>query len=88
MGYYWLSFCDPDRPKGTQFLGICIVEAADLPTAITKSHVLECNPGGEVLSIEFEPDKCPLPIAVVENRFLNRQQMEELFGELEVIDGL
>lgn len=23
---FWLSFCDSDRPKGSQFLGVCIVE--------------------------------------------------------------
>lgn len=23
---FWLSFCDGDRPKGDQFLGVCIVD--------------------------------------------------------------
>jgi hypothetical protein len=28
---FWLSFCDPDLPKGEQFLGACLIEvtAAD-----------------------------------------------------------
>lgn len=23
---FWMSFCDPDRPKGSQFLGACLVD--------------------------------------------------------------
>jgi len=26
---FWLSFCDPDRPAGEQFLGVCIVQVTD-----------------------------------------------------------
>jgi hypothetical protein len=45
---WWLSFCDPDLPEGSQFLGAAIVQAPTLAAAITRSHVAGCNPGGEV----------------------------------------
>lgn len=81
MGYYWLSFCDPDKPEGTQFLGASIIEAADFVTAITKSHLLGCNPGGEVVTWEFEPDKCPIPIAAIENKLMTKDDIERLFHD-------
>jgi hypothetical protein len=53
---WWLSFCDPDkapppelqRPGGPSFLGAVITQAPTLAAAITRSHVLGVNPGGEV----------------------------------------
>jgi len=53
---WWLSFCDPDkapppaeqRPGGPSFLGGVITQAPTLAAAITRSHVLGVNPGGEV----------------------------------------
>lgn len=53
---WWLSFCDPDkappleeqRPGGPSFLGAVIIQAPTLAAAITRSHVLRVNPGGEV----------------------------------------
>jgi hypothetical protein len=26
---FWLSFCNPDRPKGEQFVGVCVVDVND-----------------------------------------------------------
>jgi hypothetical protein len=45
---WWLSFADPDLPEGEQFLGAAIVKAADEAAAMTISHFLGINPGGEV----------------------------------------
>lgn len=53
---WWLSFCDPDkapppeqqRPGGPSFLGGVITQAPTMAAAITRSHVLKVNPGGEV----------------------------------------
>jgi hypothetical protein len=45
---WWLSFCDPDRPKGSQLLGVSIITAESMEEAITRSWMLGCNPGGEV----------------------------------------
>lgn len=53
MSYFWLSFCDPQKPKGTQFLGVCIVEAISFLQAVEISHILGCNPGGEVKGTEI-----------------------------------
>jgi hypothetical protein len=46
--WFYLSFADAKRPKGEQFLGGLYVRAFTLEGAITRSHVLGLNPGGEV----------------------------------------
>jgi len=53
---WWLSFCDPakapppelQRPGGPSFLGAVITQAPTLAAAITRSHLLKVNPGGEI----------------------------------------
>lgn len=44
MSYYYLSFADPHKPKGEQFLGATIVEAESEHGAVMKSHRLGLNP--------------------------------------------
>lgn len=41
MRTFWLSFCDPDRPKGRRFLGVCVVDVtdADIEAARTIARV-------------------------------------------------
>ncbi len=48
MTRWWCSFCDPRKPRGEQFLGLCIVEAVDQISAVRVTHALGINPGGEV----------------------------------------
>lgn len=48
---FWLSFCDTGKPEGSQFLGVAIIQAPTFPAAITRSHVLNVNPGGQVASM-------------------------------------
>lgn len=48
MTWWWLSFADPNKPRGSQFLGVSIVLAPDFLGAIQKAHALKINPGGEV----------------------------------------
>ena len=56
---WWLSFCDPaktpppeqQRPGGPSFLGVVITQAPSLEAAITRSHMLGVNPGGEIGSV-------------------------------------
>lgn len=55
MTRWWLSFADPDKPEGEQFLGVTIVEAPTILEAIRTAHRLGANPGGEVLAIEIQP---------------------------------
>jgi hypothetical protein len=68
---YWLSFVDPDAPEERQFLGVCMVQAFGLVTAIEKARSLGFNPGGEVAGCEATPEQT----AVIINRMpdaLNR----------------
>lgn len=48
---WWLSFCDTDRPPGTQFLGVAVVQAPTFAAAITRSHRIGVNPGGQVQAV-------------------------------------
>jgi hypothetical protein len=72
---WWLSFCDTDRPPGTQFLGVAIVAAPTLAAAIVRAHKLGVNPGGQVGSVE-------LPAGAVaeqwRDRLLTRDEAESI----------
>lgn len=71
--WWWLSFADPDRPKGEQFLGVAIVRARGLGLAITRCHQLKINPGGQVQGYEIPPD-----VKIVEgtaDRLLSRKEL-------------
>lgn len=47
MAWFWLSFADPERPTGEQFLGVAIVEAPSLWLAGIAAAGQGVNPGGE-----------------------------------------
>jgi len=49
---WWLSFCDPDKPRGQQFLGVAIVEAPGPVHAQCSTWALGINPGGEVMTYQ------------------------------------
>lgn len=51
---WWMSFCDPEKPKGQQFLGVCIVEAPGFIHAYQKAWALGINPGGEIQAAQVE----------------------------------
>lgn len=53
---WYLSFADPQLPRGHQFLGVSVIEACSAVSAYEKSVLLKLNPGGEVkmASIPFE----------------------------------
>ena len=53
MNLFWLSFADGSKPKGTQFLGACVVEAPSFADAIQVAWAHGCNPGGECLGREI-----------------------------------
>ena len=59
LAWWWLSFCDANLPKGTQFLGACIVRAHGMTDAILQSHRLGLNPGGEVLTVQARDEFVP-----------------------------
>jgi hypothetical protein len=49
--WYYLSFSDPKRPRGTQFLGACFVRGTTARMAVQAAWNLKCNPGGEVTEV-------------------------------------
>lgn len=87
--YWWCSFCDPERPTGTQFLGIAIVEApsesygGNVVFASLAAHAAKCNPGGELLAYEWIAPRVrresgvEVPAAYV-NRLLTREEAGKL----------
>ena len=68
--WFYFSFADGSRPKGTQFLGGVYIQVppeaeglndkAMLWETLRKSHRIGVNPGGEVKTIG------PIPAAVIE----------------------
>lgn len=75
MRWFWLSFADPTRPVGTQFLGGCYVCATDAVSAVATAHLLGINPGGEVKIWELPAG---LPACHPSNVLLTREQVEAL----------
>lgn len=76
LGWWWLSFCDGDRPAGSQFLGACLVKASGFFGATMVARSLGCNPGGECQGLG------PIPLSVGvkggwAERLLTRAECEE-----------
>lgn len=72
---HWLSFADPRRPKGSQFLGVALVWAHGFAEAVDLTHQMGINPGGEVAGSDYEPGEL---VAGVEwwNRLLSAGEAE------------
>ena len=51
---FWLSFADPNLPKGNQFLGACIVDGDTFEQSVKESIKLGINPGGEVVGLNID----------------------------------
>lgn len=89
MTLFYLSFCDPKRPRGSQFLGACIVPGGDkgdlkhdLAIAILEAWGRGCNPGGEV-AFQRVPDSVATHIAPKWiGRLLTREETEEFGREI------
>lgn len=80
---FWLSFADPGRPKGTQFLGVAIVVADDFLTAVRKAHALGINPGGEVQGA----GTALLPASKYLDRLLTKEEAEKADASFGVGDA-
>jgi hypothetical protein len=79
MPLYYLSFCDPDRPRGEKFLGGTIVEAPAAQNTIPLAWLLGINPGGEVAIAELDiPTIAELPEDAKKyvNTFVPREQVD------------
>jgi hypothetical protein len=46
--WFYMSFCDAGRAEGKQFLGGAYIRGKTIAEALTRSHMLGVNPGGEV----------------------------------------
>ncbi len=69
---YWLSFADPDLPKGSQFLGVVITNAVGVAHAMQKCWDLGCNPGGQVMAYPTDAAKIPKECF---DRLLSKQEL-------------
>lgn len=49
--WWYISFADGSLPEGEQFLGACFVKAQGEMTAVGVTHLLNINPGGEVMIV-------------------------------------
>ena len=79
--WWWLSFCDPEKPEGSQFLGVAIVEGSNVYTASLEARSLGCNPGGEVLGLPYPEGEVPLQS--YSRRLLSAQDVAAMDEELE-----
>jgi hypothetical protein len=87
MSLWWVSFCDPERETGTQFLGACIVDdddagvlgkiMGDICAAVSAASANGCNPGGEAMGIQVPDDVAPRIAREWRNRLLTREECEE-----------
>lgn len=74
--WWWLSFCDPNLPEGSQFLGVSLVKARGFITASVSASLLGINPGGEVQGFGI-PDNYNVPESY-RNRLLTCAEAETL----------
>lgn len=75
--WWWLSFATKER-----HLGIALVKATDMVTAVREAHRLGCNPGGEVAGWPI-PANLGLgePNQKWTNRVLTREEADEMSCE-------
>jgi len=75
--WFYLSFADADH-----FLGGAYVRGGSLVEAVTRSHVLGINPGGEVMSIGPIPEPALAEHVEVEDRerLLSKSELGPVFG--------
>jgi hypothetical protein len=76
MALWWMSFADPGRSKGQQFLGLVILEAPTPREAMQKAWDMEINPGGQIMFIEL-----PNEMKAEYERYMNR-----LLQKVDLID--
>lgn len=44
MRTFWLSFCKDDRPKGDQFLGVCVIDVSPAEAFLAREHLAKNFP--------------------------------------------
>jgi hypothetical protein len=71
--WWWLSFADESG-----FLGAVLTRAHGFVTAVTKTHMLGVNPGGEVRGME-------IPDEVIDSSLYNHKQYADQLLSKQVI---
>lgn len=83
MSLRWLSFADPNRPEGEQYLGAVIIDAPDFLTAVKLTHWMQINPGGEVVEFGCDPAKLEERVSASHRgRLLSRADLDGLFDDM------
>lgn len=54
---WWLSFCDPNLPEGTQFLGAVCIDARGVADATHRVNMMGLNLGGEIMFVKIPDGK-------------------------------
>jgi hypothetical protein len=76
---WWLSFCDPNKPTGTQFLGALALEVPEeIKNPVQYAWLRGLNPGGEVMFMEIPVGKYKDFPPEFRNRLLTREEAEAL----------
>lgn len=82
MGLWWLSFADPKKEPGSQFLGVIIIRARGMREAMSDCWDQGINPGGEVRGVDLgNPNIHPKYLG----RLLTKEQAEEVGRKPETI---
>jgi hypothetical protein len=77
MSFWWMSFCDPDRPEGDRFIGALVIRADNAHEMIDRSWALDLNPGGEIAFFEIPKQYEPrIPPDWIETRLLTKTECE------------
>lgn len=71
--YWYLSFADPSKPRGKQWLGGCYVKGDDIRQAMLRAWEAGCNPGGQIYGIPVEN-----PGDAFVDRLLNKEQLRAI----------
>ncbi len=77
MKTWWLSFCNPDAPEGAKFLGVLIVDAETMSTAVDETHRHGINPGGVVLGCDISTAR---PDDSFHYRLISEDEARSVFG--------
>lgn len=72
---WWMSFADPTKPRGSQFLGVVILEVPVGVMPIQHSWDEKLNPGGEIAFAEIEGEHQATYRKEFRNRLLSRDEL-------------
>lgn len=84
--WFYLSFCDVDKPKGHQFLGATVVYGDDAADAVVSAAFFGVNPGGECAIMElpdFNPATCSAEAVKYVNQFVPREAVMAEIGDMD-----